>query len=76
MKTLNEEILMEMEKRAEKMRKYEQPKSKTQQEKLRLLDEERIMNEGMIRGKKDELLSMESRVGLVNRMGIREELEL
>jgi hypothetical protein len=30
----------------------------------------------MIRGKKDELLSMESRVGLVNRMGIREELEL
>jgi hypothetical protein len=45
MKTLNEEILMEMEKRAQNMRKYEQPKSKTQQEKLRLLDEERIMNE-------------------------------
>jgi hypothetical protein len=44
LRTLNEEILMEMEKKAVLIRKNEPPKSKTQQEMMKLMDEEKLMN--------------------------------
>lgn len=67
LKTLNEEILAEMEKRAVVMRRNEPPRTKPQQEQMRLLEEEKQMNEGIIKNKKEDLVSTEGRVKILTK---------
>lgn len=76
LKMLNEEILEEMEKKALVMRKSPPPQTKTQEEALRLLEEEFKVKEAVMRGKKEELASAEGRMKLLAKEGIREELEV
>lgn len=52
LKTLNEEILAELEKKAMVTKKNEQPKTKSQQEQLRQLEEEAKVYENKIKTKK------------------------